>query len=63
MSCCRPSACSGAMLVAGGYLAGARLSAIGWAMWVWIAILLVILALSMFTVTPPSPEQTGEPPP
>lgn len=46
-----------------GTLVVVELLQLGWAMWVWIAILLVILALSMFTVTPPSPEQTGEPPP
>ncbi|GEM_PF-5102473 len=46
-----------------GALVVVELLQLGWAMWVWIAILLVILALSMFTVTPPSPEQTGEPPP
>lgn len=54
------------MLVAGAYMAwgdaaGAR--ALGWATWVWIAILLVVLLVSFVVVSPASPETTGEPPP
>lgn len=64
MKCCHPSACSLAPLVAGGWIASEQITRLSWAMWVWIAILLVVVAVSMFTVSPASPDQdTGEPPP
>ncbi len=58
MSCCRPSACSGAMLATGGYIAAGELIRSS-ALWMWAAILLVVIALSMFTVTPTSPEHAA----
>lgn len=63
MRCCRPSSCSTAMLVVGGFIASAELVRAS-AMWIWIAILLVIVAISMFVVSPASRDKdTGEPPP
>lgn len=66
MRCCRPS-CGAATIVGGAVMASGeagRALAIGWAMWVWIAILVAILLVSMVTVSPTAPDtDAGEPPP
>lgn len=55
------------MLVAGAVMASGeagRALAISWAMWVWIAILVAILLVSMVTVSPTAPDNdAGESPP